>query len=143
MITQRHVGQNSGMLALCAGILVTGLILGGCQSTPSTHGKDGVQAVYSAGTLTGTIPEPTTTQQVMAAADQMFRDRGYSILESATTDDQGRIVGVPPRDSMTPRVTIQARTTAGGVRVDVSVSPFGSQDLSSSMFDGLLRRLGL
>ena len=136
----RHVVE------IVALIVILGLVGGGvsgCQSRASTHGKDGIEATYSAGTLTSRLPDSVNTRQVMAAAEQMLRDRGYSILENAQTDDSGRLVAVPPRDSLTPRVTILGRTTAGGVRVDIGIAPFGSQDLSTSLLDGILRRLGL
>lgn len=127
------------VLALAGFLLTAGV---GCSPTPSSHGKDAVAAVYAGGSLTSTIPEPTSVEQVMAAADQMFRDRGYSVLSSATTSDTGKIVAVPPRENFSPRVVFAARSTPEGVRVDISVEPWGSRELSGNLLDGLLRRLG-
>ena len=57
------------------------LALGACASKPLAlpQGRSMVMATYSAGELETTLPEAARVQAVIAAADQTFAARAYSI----------------------------------------------------------------
>lgn len=127
-----------------AGLLAAGLVIGGCSKPHvAIQGTRGIEATYSLGTLSATLPHEATVPAVIAAADQTARARGYTVVSSAGTDERGRLVSRPPRSDSFPRVVIAAARTGTGTRVTLEMQPMGDQDLCRSMLDGILQRLGL
>ena len=49
----------------------------------------------------------------------------------------------PPQYNNYPRVVVEGRRMASGTEVTLMVEPFGDQELSRSVLDGVLQRLGL
>ena len=121
------------------------LIFGACASKPMAlpQGQSMVMATYSAGELETTLPEAARVQAVIAAADQTFAARAYSIRSREATDEFGKIVALPPRSSGYPRVTVTAQRVASGTRVVVEHSPWGDEASCRSTLDGILERLGM
>ncbi len=121
------------------------LILGACASKPMAlpQGQSMVMATYSAGELETTLPDAARVQAVIAAADQTFAARAYSIRSREATDEFGKIVALPPRSSGYPRVTVTAQRVASGTRVVVEHSPWGDEASCRSTLDGILERLGM
>jgi hypothetical protein len=80
---------------------------------------------------------------VIAAADQTLRARGYSVRRSSSTEETGEIVANAPRYETYPRVVLTTSRHVDSTLVEVTVEPFGDQELSRSVLDGVLQRLGL
>lgn len=121
------------------------LLLAACASkpVPLPQGRSMIMATYSAGELETTLPDAARVQAVMAAADQTFAARAYSIRSREATDEFGKIVALPPRSSGYPRVIVTAQRVASGTRVVVEHSPWGDEASCRSMLDGILERLAL
>jgi hypothetical protein len=107
------------------------------------QGQSGIEAVYHRGVLNAVLPESARAPAVIAAAEQVARARGYSIVASGATDEESTIVIRPPQTSSVPTVQITARRVMQGTQVRVENMPWGDQDLSRSLLDGILQRLGL
>jgi len=115
----------------------------GCRSTPAeVEQADGIVATYSGTELTCDLPESARVPAVIAAADQTLRARGYTIVQSTSTEDAGEIIGRPPRYNNYPRLVVKATGTATGSRVVLEYEPFGNQEVSRSVLDSMLSRLG-
>jgi hypothetical protein len=129
-----------------AAALIVGVAscLGACSPQVKSQGqhKD-VTATYSTGTLTSTLPDTARVPAIIAAADQTLRARGYAVQRSNATEEVGEIVANAPRYNNYPRVKLRALRQSGGTNVEVSVEPFGDQELSRSVLDGVLQKLGL
>lgn len=121
------------------------LLLAACASkpVPLPQGRSMILATYSAGELATTLPDAARVQAVIAAADQTFAARAYSIRSREATDEFGKIVALPPRSSGYPRVIVTAQRVASGTRVVVEHSPWGDEASCRSMLDGILERLAL
>lgn len=122
-------------------ILIPGLT--GCaEPRVRAQGERGVAATYTHGTLTAMLEEPMRVQAVIAAAGAVVRGRGYSVSREESTEEAGTLEARPPRTTDWPKVTIEATRAAEGTRVDISVSLFGDEELSRSILDGILKKLG-
>jgi hypothetical protein len=119
--------------------------LGACASKtmPLPQGRSMVMATYSAGELVTTLPEAARVGAVIAAADQTFAARAYSVQRREVTEESGKIIALPPRSSGFPRVIVTAQRVANGTRVVVEHSPWGEEAVCRSTLDGILERLGL
>lgn len=115
----------------------------GCNRYPQMQGQTGVVAVYRYPTLTADVPETTRVPAVIAAAEETFRARGYSVLQSSSTEESGLVQALPPRTGDYPRLTVVAVRVPSGTQIRISQEPYGSQELSRSLLDGVLARLGL
>lgn len=119
---------------------VLALVAGGC-STQTTVRDGQYSAMYSGTTLSGTI-DGARVPSVIAATEQAMLARGYSIVESASTQESGEIIGRPPRYNNYPRMKVGATRVGEGVRVNLTYEPFGDREVSTAMYDAILRRLG-
>ncbi len=127
--------------AAVVGLCLT--VLSGCSPAVKNQGRDGVEAGYSGRTLTARLPVEVRVPAVMAALDEVLRDRGYFIKESSVTEDVAKLVAHAPRNDGYPRVTVQANTTAAATVVRFTNEPFGDEELCRAMLDGLLVKLGM
>lgn len=129
-----HVG------VIGAALLVFG---GGCQRQYSVHGtgEDRIVASYSGTTLSADLPSSASIPAVLSAAEQVFRKRGYTIVETRSTEDKGMIAATPPGKSIFPRMLVRAVPTARGTTVALSYEPAGDMRLSQSVLDGIMERL--
>jgi hypothetical protein len=118
--------------------------LAACSPQVKSHGtqKD-VTATYSGTTLSSNLPTTARVPAVMAAADETLRARGYAVQRSSGTEESGEIVANAPRYNDFPRVVFSASRGINATHVEVNVQPFGDQELSRSLLDGVLQRLGL
>lgn len=107
------------------------------------QGQSGIEATYYRGVLNAVLPESARAPAVIAATEQVARARGYSIVSSASTDELSTIVIRPPQTSSIPTVRITARRVMQGTQVQVENNPWGDEDLSRSLLDAILQRLGL
>lgn len=116
----------------------------GCKAQVRPQGERGIEATYSMTTLSTTLPEAARVPAVIAAAEQTVRARGYTVDASEATEDAGRLIARPPRtNDAYPRLVVTAHAAAGETRVEIKYQPLGDQDLSRSVLDGILTRLGL
>ncbi|MBS0187180.1 MAG: DUF3568 family protein [Planctomycetes bacterium] len=125
------------------GALALGItLLGGCQVATQLQGKAAeVAANYKAGTLTATInAEPS---QVLAAAEQTLRDRGYSIDEKGATEQQGGLFARPPAFNLGRTIRVNVVTTVdNATNIAITTNPW-DESLARITLDGILQRLGL
>jgi hypothetical protein len=120
------------------------LLLAGCSGPQvREHGAHGVTASFSRRTLSSLLPEQVRVPAAIAAAEETFRARGYTIVSAESTEEVGRVEARPPRTTDWPSVTFAARRMPLGTQVHVTVYPWGDQDLSRSILDGTLQKLGL
>lgn len=137
----------SDSIVLRARVLLCGVslsmfpLLGGCQPVERTQGRDGqIVAVYRAGTVRATVPAQVA--QVMAAAEQTLRDRGYAIESSASTTEQGGIVARPPMFNIGKTMRIDLASTADDqTTISISTQPW-DETLVRLTLDRILERLG-
>ena len=126
--------------AACAGAMVLVGAMGACTSqVPVSDGA--YTATYTGTTLSGTI-DGARVPSVIAATEQAMLARGYSIVESSSTEESGEIIGRPPRYNNYPRMKVGAARAGEGVRVSLTYEPFGDKEVSAAMYDAILRRLG-
>ncbi len=138
--------MNRMVVGLIAGVVgVVGMAAAGCSSPQvKTQGtQQDITATYKGRTLRADLPGTARVPAVIAAADQTFRARGYAVQRSTATEDAGEIVANAPRHSSLPRVVVSASRGVETTGVEVMVEPFGDQELSRSVLDGVLQRLGL
>lgn len=133
----RRVLGVSAMALMCGMI---GGMAGGCSTPTSIRGGEHT-ATYTGTTLSGTI-DGARVPSVIAATEQAMLARGYSIVESASTEESGQIIGRPPRYNNYPRMKVGAMRVGEGVRVSLTYEPFGDREVSVAMYDAILRRLG-
>ncbi len=117
--------------------------LGACSPVQRAQGSRGIVASFQRPTLSAQLPPEVRVPAVIAAADQVCRERGYSIVSNQSTEEAGRIVARPPRTGDFPTIAIAASIHGEGTRIEVEVQPFGDQDWSRSVLDGILQKLGL
>lgn len=134
----------SRMLALSTFFPLCLAALAGCKTTVQQQGNRGVNASYSLMTLSSDLPGPTRVPAVIAAAEQVVRARGYTVDTSEATDESGRLVARPPRTTDAyPRLVVSAHSLAQGAHVEINYQPMGDQELSRSVLDGILQKLGM
>lgn len=120
------------------------LALFGCNATQQRQGASGVVATYKLRTLTAQVPsEKARVGAVMAAAEDTYTRRGYAIKSNEVTDYKGVIVGVPPRHTDFPKVKFQASDFGDHTLIEVTCDPLGNEELSRSILESVLARLGL
>lgn len=135
-----------GAIVLGTGLLAVGLALsGGCQRQYSVHGEgdDRIVAVYSGTTLLADLPPQASVGSVLSAAEQVFRKRGYTIVEQRATEDKGMIAATPPGKAVIPRMLVRAKPTERGTQVELSYEPAGDRKLSESVLDAIMERLDI
>lgn len=139
--------SRNGLLGV-AGLGAMGLIigaagvLGGCEAAAKVQGKAGeVLANYKAGTLVATLN--ATPASVLAASEQTLRDRGYSIEQNATTQEQGGLFARPPAYNLGRTIRIDVSPTAtDGSDLSITTNPW-DESLARITLDGILERLGM
>lgn len=115
-----------------------------CSATPQRQGASGVEATYHFRTLSAQVPsDKARVGAVMAAATDVFTRRGYAIKSNEVTDYKGLIVGIPPRHTDFPRVNFQASDFGDHTLIEVTCDPLGNEELSRSVLESVLARLGL
>lgn len=127
------------------------LLMGGCSAEPKPQGGGVVMAAYSFRTLTADLGGDIRVPAVVTSAEQVLRDRGYTIASKQMTEDWGRVVGNPPGSRlggkpgqhMGKEVVISAKLTGAGTRVKVTAQPGGDEAFSRAIMDDLLRWLGI
>lgn len=125
-------------LAMCAAGLVS------CNTAEvQTQGSRETEAAYSLRSLTSSLPEWVTPQAVAAAAEQTFRDRGYSVVSSDSTTDSAKVVAREPGKGPLKKHVVTASWNRAGSSVSVVSKPLGDQTRSRAILDGVLGRLGV
>lgn len=138
----RSVPFASALIVLATGVWSG--VLGGCtEASVRQQGARGVTATYQRATLISVLPEQVRVPSAIAAAESTFAARGYTVTDKRATEEAGHIRGIPPRTRDFPKVSIDAARVAAGTRVEIYASPFGDEELSRSLLDGILQRLGL
>lgn len=138
-----RIGYRARLVSVLAASLGIGTMLAACGTETAQQGSSDLTAAYRMRTLSTVLPGSARVPAVIAAAEETVRARGYSVESSAATEDAGRLVVRPPRTSDFPKMTIEASAVGHGTRVTFTVSPFGDEEMSRSVLDGVLQRLGL
>lgn len=121
----------------------TVLGLASCDPIIRPQGASAISATYAYPKLEADLPDATRVPAAIAAADATLRARGYSVEKSSSSEEAGLVRALPPRSSDYPVVEVKATRTTTGTHVTIGVTPFGDEDLSRSVLDGMLSRLGL
>lgn len=118
------------------------IALAGCEATPKQQGSQSqLTATYRMGALSAVIPAKVPA--VMAAAEQTLRDRGYAIVSSASTTEQGGIVARPPSYNLGKTLKIDVASTATDeTSITLSAQPW-DETLLRITLDRILARLGM
>ena len=143
MFKHAHVRSTGMTLALTLVALSTGIILNGCQGRQAYQGSGETIATYKGSTLSAVIGAEHRVPTVLAAAEQAMRDRGYTIVSNASTDDAGTLIARPPRYNTFPRLMIFASVVSGGTKIELSYQPIGNEEVCRAALDATLKRLGL
>lgn len=124
------------LLAVCA-------LLSACQTTYSSHqlGEQRVVAKYTGRTLFAEVPSTIRVPAVIAAADDVVRARGYTVLRTESTEERGMLASVPPAKDSIQQVVVRAETGDHGTAIRVSYEPFPDRQLCESIFDAILAKL--
>ncbi len=135
--------MNAHRIAFFAVVAGTLTLFAGCKTTYSTHqlGEQRIVAKYSGRALFAEVPETVRVPAVIAAADEVARARGYTVLKKETTEENGIITVVPPaRDSIT-QLVIHADRVDVGTAIRISYQPFPDRQLCESFFDAILAKV--
>lgn len=129
----------TAVLAAAAGVA---LLTAGCETASKVQGKAGeVIANYKAGTLHANLNAAPAT--VLAASEQTLRDRGYSIDQKATTEEQGGLFARPPAYNLGRTIRIDVSPTVGdGSNLSITTNPW-DESLARITLDGILQRMGM
>ncbi|MEI7658558.1 MAG: hypothetical protein WCK33_10880 [Phycisphaerae bacterium] len=124
--------------------LLSGLVapLAACSHSVYPYGER-VEANYSGRTLTVRLDPSVRVPRVMAALDEVLRDRGYSVASTTATEEAGEMIARGPRVITYPRVVINARQTSTACVVSMRNEPFGDKDQVEQMMRALLVKLGI
>lgn len=123
--------------------LVPFLVLPSCRSQPApAGGTHETLATYSYRKLSADLPDSVRVQAAAAAAQAALLDSGYSIKESAVTDDSARIEALPPDAGMLEKVVVTVAAAGASTRIGIVVEPWGNQARSRAILDRILSRLG-
>ncbi|MFZ4574710.1 MAG: hypothetical protein ACOYN0_09955 [Phycisphaerales bacterium] len=135
--------QRMTRLSLVLVGCLVGLWQGGCAAREQYQGQRGLVGTYRGGTLTAVLPPETRVPAVVAAAEAMFKDRGYAVAQSSSTEDAGRVIARPPRYSSYPRMFMAVDLVENGTRVQFTYEPLGNEEVCRASLDALLKRLGM
>ena len=113
-----------------------------CSRPVYSYGER-VEANYSGRTLTVRLDESVRVPRVMAAIDEVLRDRGYSVVSTASTEDDGEVIARGPRVVTYPRLVVKTRQTSTACVVTMRNEPFGDKDQVEQMMRALLAKLGV
>jgi NAD/NADP transhydrogenase beta subunit len=108
-----------------------------------TQGESRLEAAYAGRTLSAVLPPEVAVPAAVAAMEQTFRSRGYSIEKSTATGELGVVIARPPRTTTIPEVEAIITSVVGGTRIAITNKPWGDEALGRSLLDGVLQRLGL
>jgi len=133
------------MTRLLVPVIAVGVLtLAACSPEVKSQGQQkDMTASYSTRTLSASLPDTARVPAIIAAADQTLRARGYAVQKSSATEEAGEIIANAPRYNNYPRVRLRATRMTDATQVEVTVEPFGDQELSRSVLDGVLQKLGL
>lgn len=116
----------------------------GCNPTYRTHGQTGIVARYDAfAGLSAEFPGSVSVASALAAAEEQFRDQGYSIVESKMTESKGRVVGLAPQHNDGPRATVEAEAGDGVTKVTITKSLPNEEALCRGILSRMCKKLGL
>ncbi|MFN9993835.1 MAG: hypothetical protein ACK54H_10855 [Phycisphaerales bacterium] len=134
--------RSSSIVSLCVLSLV-GLWSGACATTKTAATNPGEVHTSTGGTVSAVMPASVTMQMLMTAAEEMFRDRGYAIVESNYTEDGGRLIARPPRYSSYPRMNMNATMKDSGILVEFDYVPLPNREVCRASMQALREKLGV
>lgn len=136
--------RNKGFIFAAATTALIALSsLTACNPTYRTHGQSNIVARYSGIELTADLPSSVSVNAALAAAEEQFRDQGYSILSSTATEMGGEVVGLAPRANDYPRATVKVAAGDGVTKVAIWKSPINEEALCRGILTRMCRKLGL
>ena len=112
-----------------------------------------VTAAYANGKLRAELPEEVRVPALLAVAEQVLIERGYTITRRQVTRDAGEVRGQPPsrpgrpdwmpRDKPHPVRVIAKQARGSGHLVEIRVGGNGDEVVSRSVLDDMLRWLAM
>ena len=115
----------------------------GCNPTYRTHGTTNIVGRYTGVELQAELPGTVSVQSAVAAAEEQFRDQGYSILKSKSTDSEAEVVGLAPRMNDYPRATVRIEAGDGVTKVSIWKSWPNEEALCRGILSRMCKKLGL
>jgi hypothetical protein len=142
---QNHHNKVSrlALAALVTAVACLSVGLGGCNPSYRTHGQTNIVGRYSGVELTADLPGTVSVASALAAAEEQFRDQGYSIISNTGTDLGGQVVALAPRSNDAPRATVSVKAGDGNTKVSIWKSPFNEEALCRGILSRMCRKLGL
>lgn len=99
-------------------------------------------AIYLGDSLFAEIDPAIPVRSVVAAAELVLEQRGYTITAAEATADRGRVVARPSDPRLGRKVTVTARLGFASTNVAVNFNPGGNEAISRDIFERILTRLG-
>ncbi len=130
-------------VALLACVSAGGCVLEQVRATPpgaEEREVRGVSSTYALGRLESRLSSDTRVEAVVAAARQSLERRGYTIKSVTATRDEGYIKARGGRHGDT--VIVRSYNEFEKTYVRIRVWPMSDGDISLSIMDDLLARLG-
>lgn len=140
MSTSARIGRF-----LSVSLVAISLVVGNaaCHPTYRTHGTTGVVGRYAGIDLTADLPGTVSVAAAHAAAEEQFRDQGYSIMSSEGTESEATVVALAPRHTDYPRVHVKVTAGDGVTKVAIWRSPINEEALCRGILSRMCKKLGL
>ena len=123
-------------------LLVLILMVAGCQTSVRSQGAQGNVGTYRMGTARVKLADPVRIPTAMAAANVVMRNKGFTVETSRVSDDEGRLVARQPGTANFDRVIVMVQQVPGALEIAITCEPFGEEEMSRSIMDAVLYRLG-
>lgn len=97
---------------------------------------------WAVGTLLAELPPEIPVQTAGSAAEQVLRNRGYTITSRGRTGDGVELIGEGPTIGSLPNVMIRITPSGGGALMAIKVGLIGEETVSRVLLEDVLRVLG-
>lgn len=126
------------ILTLCVASL-----LGGCAMRVADHGETQVRASFFGQTLWADLDRTVRPADVHAAGRVALQQSGLTIFKDRVVGTETELAAKGPNDRWPKRVVIETRDTGVATHVWLSMRPVASEAYLRTLFDAVLRELGL
>jgi hypothetical protein len=123
-------------------LLALVLLVAGCHPSVRPQGAQGNVGTYRLGTARVKLTDPVRIPTVMAATNAVMRNKGLTVETSRVSDDEGRLVARQPGTASFDRVIVNVQQVPGALEIGITCEPFGDEEMSRSLMDAILYRLG-
>lgn len=141
----RLTSPSARRISFAAVAFIASLVVGisGCNPTYRTHGQTGIVGRYTGIELMADLPGEVSVASAQAAAEEQFRDQGYTILSSKGTESQALVVALAPRSNDFPRASVEIKAGDGVTKLSIWKSPINEEALCRGVLSRICKKLGL